>query len=121
MKLYEYQGRQVFERFGIPTPSGVVVSSVQELDRVAKQLSYPAVIKAQVLVGGRGKAGGIQFADNEAEAKAKAKQVLGMDIKGLTVEKVFLVQKLDFAKELYTSVTLDRSTRTMLVLYSEEG
>ena len=121
MKLYEYQGRQVFERFGIPTPSGVVVSSMDELEKVKDRLRYPLVVKAQVLVGGRGKAGGIQFADNWEEAKAKTRQVLGMDIKGLTVEKVFLVEKLDFAKELYCSVMLDRSTRQPLILFSEEG
>lgn len=121
MKLYEYQGRQVFERLGIPTPSGVVVSSMEELEKVKDQLKYPLVVKAQVLVGGRGKAGGIQFADDWEQAKAKTRQVLGMSIKGLTVEKVFLVQKLDFAKELYCSVVLDRSTRTPMVLYSEEG
>ena len=121
MKLYEYQGRQVFERFGIPTPSGVVVSSMDELEKVRSSLKYPLVIKAQVLVGGRGKAGGIQFADNWEQAVAKTRQVLGMDIKGLKVEKVFLVEKLDFAKELYASVSLDRSTRSFLILYSEEG
>jgi succinyl-CoA synthetase beta subunit len=121
MKLYEYQGRQVFERFGIPTPPGVVVSSVEELDKVREQLHFPLVVKAQVLVGGRGKAGGIQFADGWEEAREKTRQVLGMNIKGLDVEKVFLVQKLDFAKELYTSVSLDRSARSFLVLYSEEG
>jgi len=121
VKLYEYQGRQVFERLGIPTPKGVVVSSMEELEKVKDQLEYPLVVKAQVLVGGRGKAGGIQFADNWEQAKAKTRQVLGMNIKGLTVEKVFLVQKLDFAKELYCSVVLDRSTRTPMVLYSEEG
>ena len=121
MKLYEYQGRQVFERFGVPTPSGVVVSSMDELEKVKDQLRYPLVIKAQVLVGGRGKAGGIQFAESWDEARAKTRQVLGMDIKGLTVEKVFLVEKLDFAKELYLSVLLDRSTRTPMVLFSEEG
>lgn len=121
MKLYEYQGRDVFERLGIPTPKGVVVSSMDELEKVKDQLQYPLVVKAQVLVGGRGKAGGIQFADNWAEAKAKTRQVLGMNIKGLTVEKVFLVQKLDFAKELYCSVLLDRSSRQPMVLFSEEG
>ncbi|HUR68515.1 MAG TPA: ADP-forming succinate--CoA ligase subunit beta [Candidatus Thermoplasmatota archaeon] len=121
MKLYEYQGRQVFERLGIPTPKGVVVSSMDELEKVKDQLVYPLVVKAQVLVGGRGKAGGIQFADNWEQAKAKTRQVLGMNIKGLTVEKVFLVQKLDFAKELYCSVLLDRSSRTPMVLFSEEG
>jgi succinyl-CoA synthetase beta subunit len=121
VKLYEYQGRQVFERFGVPTPSGVVVSSMEELAKVKDQLKYPLVIKAQVLVGGRGKAGGIQFADDWEQAQAKTRQVLGMDIKGLTVEKVFLVEKLDFARELYLSVLLDRSTRTPMVLFSEEG
>ncbi|MEA3201680.1 MAG: succinyl-CoA synthetase beta subunit [Thermoplasmata archaeon] len=121
MKLYEYQGRQVFERFGIPTPSGVVVSSMADLEKVRGQLKYPLVIKAQVLVGGRGKAGGIQFANSWDEAVAKTRQVLGMDIKGLTVEKVFLVEKLDFAKEIYASVSLDRATRSMLILFSEEG
>ncbi|HEX2022537.1 MAG TPA: ADP-forming succinate--CoA ligase subunit beta [Candidatus Thermoplasmatota archaeon] len=121
MKLYEYQGRQVFERFGIPTPSGVVVSSMDELEKVKDRLQYPLVVKAQVLVGGRGKAGGIQFADSWEEAKTKTRQVLGMDIKGLTVEKVFLVQKLDFAKELYCSVLLDRSRRQPMILFSEEG
>jgi len=121
VKLYEYQGRQVFERLGIPTPQGVVVSSMEELEKVKDQLVFPLVVKAQVLVGGRGKAGGIQFADNWEEAKQRTRQVLGMDIKGLTVEKVFLVQKLDFAKELYCSVLLDRSTRTPMVLFSEEG
>lgn len=121
MKLYEYQGRQVFERFGVPTPSGVVVSSMDELVKVKDQLKYPLVIKAQVLVGGRGKAGGIQFADNWEQAQEKTRQVLGMDIKGLTVQKVFLVEKLDFAKELYLSVLLDRSSRTPMVLFSEEG
>src|SRR5438067_8861090 len=121
MKLYEYQGRQVFERFGIPTPSGVVVSSMQELEQVRGRLKYPLVIKAQVLVGGRGKAGGIQFADSWDECYQKTRQVLGMDIKGLKVEKVFLVEKLDFAKELYCSVLLDRSSRTPMVLFSEKG
>ena len=121
MKLYEYQGRQVFERFGIPTPSGVVVSSMQELEQVRGRLKYPLVIKAQVLVGGRGKAGGIQFADNWDQCYQKTRQVLGMDIKGLKVEKVFLVEKLDFAKEIYCSVLLDRSSRTPMVLFSEKG
>lgn len=121
MKLYEYQGRQVFERLGVPTPKGVVVSSMEELEKAKDQLTYPLVVKAQVLVGGRGKAGGIQFANDWEEAKAKTRQVLGMTIKGLAVEKVFLVQKLTFAKELYGSVLLDRSTRTPMVLFSEEG
>ncbi len=121
MKLYEYQGRQVFEKLGVPAPKGVVVSTVDELEKVKDDLSYPLVVKAQVLVGGRGKAGGIQFADDYAQAKAKAAQVLGMDIHGLTVEKIFMVEKLDFAKEYYLSVLLDRGTRQPMVLFSTEG
>ncbi len=121
MKLYEYQGRQVFEKLGVPAPKGVVVANADALAKVKDQLSYPLVVKAQVLVGGRGKAGGIQFADNESEAIAKANQVLGMTISGLTVEKVFLVEKLDFAKEYYLSVVLDRADRMPLVLFSTEG
>jgi succinyl-CoA synthetase beta subunit len=121
MKLYEYQGREVFDRFGIPTPKGVVVTKPEELDRVAGSVPFPAVVKAQVLVGGRGKAGGIQFANNLEEAKAKTRQILGMSISGHVVRKVFLAQKLDLARELYLSVLLDRSTRTPLVLFSTEG
>ncbi len=121
MKLYEYQGREVFERLGVPTPKGVVVSSVGELEAQRASLRFPLVVKAQVLAGGRGKAGGIQFANGWDEAVAKTRQVLGMSIKGLTVETVFLVEKLDFAREFYLSVLLDRSTRTPLVLFSTEG
>ncbi|MHB8586124.1 MAG: ADP-forming succinate--CoA ligase subunit beta [Thermoplasmatota archaeon] len=121
MKLYEYQGREVFERFGVPAPKGVVISKPEELDAVAGRLEFPVVVKAQVLVGGRGKAGGIQFADNVADAKTKARAILGMSISGHLVKKVFVVQKLDLAKEFYLSVLLDRSTRTPLVLFSTEG
>jgi succinyl-CoA synthetase beta subunit len=121
MKLYEHQGREVLTRHGIPSPLGVVVERAEELDAHAGALRFPVVVKAQVLVGGRGKAGGVQFADDLEQAKAKARAILGMDIKGLTVRKVFVVEKLDFAQELYCSVTLDRASRQTIVMFSHRG
>ncbi|MHB8604591.1 MAG: ADP-forming succinate--CoA ligase subunit beta [Thermoplasmatota archaeon] len=121
MKLYEYQGRELFEKLGVPTPKGFVVSSVAELESRKADIHYPAVLKAQVLTGGRGKAGGIQFVNDFAEAHAKAAAIIGMKIKTYTVEKIFVVEKLDFAKEYYLSVFLDRETRTPLVMFSTKG
>lgn len=121
MKLYEYQGKEILSKFGIPTPPGQVVSSVQEFDALAPKLKFPVVIKAQVLVGGRGKAGGIQFANNIQEGREWTKKILGMDIKGLKVNKVLVVEKIDFAKELYCSVLIDRSSRQVLCMASAEG
>jgi succinyl-CoA synthetase beta subunit len=121
MKLYEYQGREVLHQFGIRCPLGFVAERPEQLDAMAGSLSFPVVVKAQVLVGGRGKAGGIQFADDLEQAKQQARRILGMDIKGLKVRKVFVVEKLDFAQELYASVTLDRSSRQSLVMFSHRG
>lgn len=121
MKLYEYQGKEILSRFGIPTPSGKVVSSVAEFEAVAPTLKFPVVIKAQVLVGGRGKAGGIQFAHDAAEAREWTRKILGMQIKGLKVHKVLVVEKIDFAKELYVSILIDRSSRQLLCMASAEG
>lgn len=121
MKLYEYQGKDLLQKAGIPTPPGRVVSSMKELEAAKSSLRYPLVVKAQVLVGGRGKAGGIQFADNWDEAKKHTQNILGMTIKGLKVNKVLLVEKIEFAKELYASVLIDRSSRKPLFLVSAEG
>lgn len=121
MKLYEYQGRDLFTGFGIPAPEGVVVSSLDEFEAVKDDLPYPVVVKAQVLTGGRGKAGGVKFADDADEARQHVEDILGMEIKGLTVEKVFLVEMLDFDQELYASVLLDRSARLPMVMISAEG
>jgi succinyl-CoA synthetase beta subunit len=121
VKLYEYQGREILSRAGIPTPSGVVVSSLKELEARKDAITYPAVIKAQVLVGGRGKAGGVKFAENWNECRQVTEAMLGMQIKGLTVDRVMIAQKLDFAKELYVSVLIDRSSRQSLVIASAEG
>jgi succinyl-CoA synthetase beta subunit len=121
MKLYEYQGREVLGRFGVPCPAGVVVATPEELEQVRGQLKFPLVVKAQVLVGGRGKAGGIQFASTFDEARTQAARILQMRIKDLPVTKVMLVEKLDFAKELYVSLVLDRSTRSTLLMASAQG
>lgn len=121
MKLYEYQGKELLQRAGIPTPPGRVFADLKELDAAKDTLRYPVVIKAQVLVGGRGKAGGIQFANNWEEARKHAKNVLGMTIKGLKVQKILVVEKIDFAKELYASVLIDRASRRPLFLVSSEG
>lgn len=121
MKLYEHQGRDILARFGVPCPSGVVVGSAAELEAVRGQLRFPVVVKAQVLVGGRGKAGGIQFADDFEQAKQHAARILQMRIKDLPVRKVLLVQKLEFTQELYCALMLDRSTRSTLVMASAKG
>lgn len=121
MKLYEYQGREILASAGIPTPPGHVVSSLAELDRLRSTLKYPVVIKAQVLAGGRGKAGGIQFGANWEEARTHTERVLAMQIQGLPVRKALIVEKLEFGSELYASVLIDRSSRACLFLVSAEG
>lgn len=121
MKLYEYQGKELLAKAGIPTPKGTVVSSLEELEARKTTLRYPIVVKAQVLVGGRGKAGGIQFAANWEEARAWAHKILGMRIQGLPVKKVLLVEKLEFSQELYASVMIDRESRESLFLVSASG
>ncbi len=121
MKLYEYQGRELFLEAGIPAPEGTVVESVEAFDDVADDLTYPVVVKAQVLTGGRGKAGGIKFADDEDEAREHIEAILGMTISGLTVEKVDLVEAIDIDKELYASILVDRSNRLPMVMISDEG
>lgn len=121
MKLLEYQGKQLFRDHDIPTPKGAFLESLDRFDAIKAELSYPAVVKAQVLIGGRGKAGGIQFADNEDEARAQAEKIIGMDIRGHTVNHVYIEEKVDVAKELYAACLIDRTTRKTLMLFSAEG
>jgi len=121
MKLKEYQGRELFQEAGIPAPEGTVVSSLEEFDEVADDLDYPVVVKAQVLAGGRGKAGGVKFADDAGEAREHVDDILGMEIKGLTVDEVLLVKMIDIEEELYASVLVDRSSRLPMVMLSPEG
>lgn len=121
MKLYEYQGRELLARYGVPCPSGVVAGTVEELTKLQDSLHYPVVVKAQVLVGGRGKAGGIQFGTDWASTKEHAAKILKMRISDLPVRKVMVVQKLDFAHEFYLSFLLDRSSRSIMLMASARG
>jgi succinyl-CoA synthetase beta subunit len=119
--LYEYQGKQFFASYGIPTSPGDVTSSPERVVEIATEVGYPAVVKAQVQVGGRGKAGGIKLVSNPEEALAAARSILGMDIKGHTVKKVWVEHASDIAAEYYASITLDRSAKEDLVMLSEQG
>jgi succinyl-CoA synthetase beta subunit len=121
MKIHEYQAKDILARYGIPIQPGRVAYTPEEAEAVAREIGGPVVIKAQVYVGGRGKAGGIQFGDTPEQAKAAAARVLGMDIKGLTVEKVLVVSKLDIKQEYYLGIILDRKTQAPVVMVSKEG
>jgi succinyl-CoA synthetase beta subunit len=112
MNIHEYQAKEIFARFGIPVPSGRVVRTAEEAEAAAAAIGKPVVVKAQVLVGGRGKAGGVKIAKTPAEAKEKAAQILGMDIKGETVRCVLVTEAVDIAREIYVSVVLDRRARS---------
>jgi succinyl-CoA synthetase beta subunit len=119
--LFEYQGKDFFRRFGVPTSTGMVVQDAEAAARAAAQVGFPAVIKAQVQVGGRGKAGGVKLVADEDEAREVAGRMLGMDIKGHTVRKVWVEHASDIAKEYYVSFTLDRGAKQYLCLLSAEG
>jgi succinyl-CoA synthetase beta subunit len=121
MKVHEYQAKELFARYGIPVPSGTVVSSAGEAEAAAARVGKPVVVKAQVLVGGRGKAGGVKIAQTPAEAREKAGQILGMDIKGERVQKVLVTEAVDIAREIYVAVVLDRRAQKPLIMASAEG
>jgi succinyl-CoA synthetase beta subunit len=121
MDLFEYQGKQLFARYDIPVSPGAAAHTVDEAVAAAGQIGYPVVVKAQVHVGGRGKAGGIQLAANADECRRHAQAILGMDIKGHTVELVWVEQASDIAREYYASFTLDRSAKTHLGMLSAQG
>lgn len=121
MKIHEYQAKDILARYGIPIQPGRVAFTPEEAEEIAREIGGPVVIKAQVYVGGRGKAGGIQFGDTPEEARAAAAKVLGMDIKGLTVEKVLVVSKLDIKEEYYLGIILDRKSQAPVVMVSKAG
>ena len=121
MDLFEYQGKQYFARFGIPTSAGGVADTVDEALAAAEAAGYPVVVKAQVKVGGRGKAGGVKLAANADEVREHAGNILGMDIKGHTVHRVWVEHASDIAKEYYASFTLDRPAKLHLGMLSAEG
>ncbi len=121
MDLYEYQGKQFFASYGIPVSAGDATSDVDEAVAIADRVGYPVVVKAQVQVGGRGKAGGIKLAANSEEVREHAGNILGMDIKGHTVEIIWIEVASDIAEEYYASFTLDRSAKKHLGMLSAEG
>ena len=121
MDLYEYQGKQFFARYDIPVSPGEAVTTVDEAVTAADRIGYPVVVKAQVQVGGRGKAGGIKLAANTDEAREHASNIIGMDIKGHTVEVVWIEKASDIAEEYYASFTLDRAAKKHLGMLSAQG
>ena len=121
MDLVEYQGKQYFARYGLPTPRGEIADTVAEAEAAAERLGYPVVVKAQVQVGGRGKAGGVKLANSRAEVTEHAGNILGMDIKGHPVRRLWIEEATDIAKEYYASFTLDRSAKLHLAMVSARG
>src|SRR3989440_4218165 len=121
VKIHEYQAKDILARYGVPIQPGRVAHTPEEAEAIARELGGPVVIKAQVYVGGRGKAGGIQFGDTPTQARTAAAKVLGMDIKGLKVEKVLVVSKIDIKEEYYLGIILDRKSQTPVVMVSKEG
>src|SRR4051795_8709814 len=121
MDLLEYQGKQLFARHAVPVPTGIHATSLEEATQAAADIGYPCVIKAQVLIGGRGKAGGIKVAKDAAEAEEHAKAILGMDIRRLTVHELWIEEASDIAAEYYASIVFDRSARAPLVMLSTRG
>jgi succinyl-CoA synthetase beta subunit len=119
--LYEYQGKKLFRRFGIPVSEGRLATTPDEARAAAEELGVPVVVKAQVLTGGRGKAGGIKLADDAEDARAKAEAILGMDIGGHVVRKVWIEKASDIAKEYYLSLTFDRGAKKLLFMFTTEG
>src|SRR5499427_2693175 len=121
MDLYEYQGKQLFGQFGIPVSEGRLATTPEEARAAAEEVGGQTVVKAQVLTGGRGKAGGVKLADDPADAEAKARDILGLDIRGHVVEKVWIEKASDIAKEYYLSVTFDRGAKRPLFMFTTQG
>ena len=121
MDLFEYQARDLFEKYGVPVLAGRIADTPEEAEAAAAAIGGTVVVKAQVKTGGRGKAGGVKVAHSPAEAKEKAEAILGLDIKGHVVKRVMIAQGAQIEREFYFSVLLDRSNRTFLSLCSVEG
>jgi len=124
MDLMEYKAKELFDQFDIPTMKGIVIDSIDSVDQLTSKIrgmNYPVVCKAQVQVGGRGKAGGIKFAENEEQLIHASMQIIGMDIKGHTVKKLLIVEKVEVLKEFYLSIMLDRLTKGPMVIFSAQG
>jgi len=121
MKIHEYQAKEIFASFGVTIPRGKMVTSVKEAVLAGEEFGYPVAVKAQVLVGGRGKAGGIKLAKNRQEVEKYAGEILGMDIKGFTVERLLIEEGAWIASEFYLGIIVDRGTRRATFMASPEG
>ena len=121
MKLHEYQSKRIFAQYGVPIPRGDVATTPEQAREIANRLGSRVVIKSQVLVGGRGKAGGIRLADGPDEAEEVAAQILGMKIKGLTVKKVLVDEAASIRQEIYLGIVIDRAQRRPVIMASAEG
>jgi succinyl-CoA synthetase beta subunit len=121
MKLHEYQSKHIFAKYGIPIPKGRIAATATEAKQIAEELGSRVVIKSQVLVGGRGKAGGIRLAKNPSEAEEMATLILGMEIKGLPVRKVLVDEAVQIEKEIYLGITNDRTARKPVMMASSAG
>jgi len=121
VKIQEHHARDIFKKYGLPVPDAAVATTPEEAKSAAEKIGFPVVIKAQVLVGGRGKAGGVKLADNAADAFDKASKILGMDLKGLIVEKVLVAPAVDIQSEYYIGITLDRDRKQHVVIASSAG
>ena len=121
MKLHEYQSKRLFAQYGVPIPKGDVATTPEQARQIAARLGGRVVVKAQVLVGGRGKAGGIRLADDPDEAEQLASQILGVEIKGLPVRKVLLDEAADIETEIYLGIVIDRAQRRAVMMASAEG
>jgi succinyl-CoA synthetase beta subunit len=119
--LYEYQGKELFKRFGIPVSEGRLATSPEEARAAAEELGGQVVVKAQVLTGGRGKAGGVKVADDPRDAEQKAREILGLDIRGHVVHKLWIEQASDIEKEYYLSITFDRGEKEPLFMLTTQG
>ena len=121
MDLYEYQGKELFRRFGIPVSEGRLATTPAEARAAAEEIGGPVVVKAQVLTGGRGKAGGVKLAGDPGDAAQKAEGILGLDINGHLVRKLWIENASEIAKEYYLSVTFDRGSKNVLLMLTTEG
>jgi succinyl-CoA synthetase beta subunit len=121
MKLHEYQSKQIFSKYGIPIPQGRIAATASEAKHVAEELGGRVVVKSQVLVGGRGKAGGIRLAKNPEEAEEVASQILAMELKGLPVRKVLVDEAASIDQEIYLGITNDRTARKPVMMASSAG
>jgi len=121
MKIHEYQAKQIFAEAGIPVPPGKVATNPIEAFEIAEEINKPVMVKSQVHVGGRGKAGGIKYAENAEAAKVLAQSIIGMDIKGLTVQKALITEAEDIISESYVGIILDRASKRPVVMVSPAG